>query len=229
MPHRAAAVAAAVLLCLLAALAGCQPVDELDEQVGGPVPAETDGAEEPLGSPVEPMPASLDELLAETGEEARRWQPGARPAEITVELDQSGAWQRASVTFIAAGAEQLLTLTVDAEGLSSERVSLAGLELSPVSAAGLEALPPLPAEAQAPDALAEAAAPILEDCGLRAGPARAVLYTTGAPVAWDGEAWTAPPQWRATVRVDDGGAVLDPATAEPTEPRCLRDDDAGAQ
>lgn len=196
-------VAAAALV-----LAACQPVDEVAD-----APAATPAAvaSDLLGNPDEDFPATLAELRAYGRERALTWQDDPLLSTVTVYLD-GAAWQRVRLTYVAADADRILTVTGDPEGARAERQTLAGLELVPVSAEGVSQLPELPAATLEPAALVEAAAPALEQCGA-AGEVAAVLYANGAPEAWDGEAWTAAPVWRATVLTPQGGVVVRPEDA----------------
>lgn len=219
-PLESATMAFRLLLCsCLLLVVACQPVDEpdLDAHVieGG------EGANDPVGSPQESLPSSLGELLAQHETTAAQWQSGAVVAEIVVSLDEDGSWSRASVTYLAPDADRFLLLEVGPDGTSQERPTLEGLELPTVPADALAELPD-PEALLDPGALRDAAAETLDACGVGSD-AVTVIYATGAPTAWDGQTWTEPPAWRATMS-GDGAAVVDPTTGEPAAAApCLAD------
>lgn len=204
-------------LCALgvAVALGCQPVDDLgtrDETVGTGAGAEVDRR----GAPLTGLPGTLAEVLARAEHEAARWQDGARLAEVAVDVDEEGRLTRAQLTYLAADADRLLAVTVSPDGLREQRPTLGAFDLTPITGDALDALPPLPEGVQEPTALVEAAPAAFATCGVDAVPA-AVLYASGAPLAWhpDTQEWTDTLAWTATVTGDDGvGAVLDPVTAE---------------
>ena len=149
----------------------------------------------------------LDELLATFESTATQWQSEPVVAEIVVELE-SAAWTNAAVTYLAPDADRFLLLRMTAEGMSQERPTLEAFDLLPVTAEGVEEIPS-PDGLLDPSTLVDAAADVLDDCGV--GEPTAVVYATGAPAAWDGERWTETPQWAATV-TGEGAAILDPET-----------------
>lgn len=204
--------AAAVLTALL--VTACQPA-------GAPAPGPTTLASEAgLGAPPAGMPQSLDALLERTEPAALEWQDDPRLAELTVDVAEDGRWIAARALYLAADADRSLSLRLSAGGLAQQRPTLATLGLEPVSGEGLEAVPPLPDDAAEPTALLAAAQPLMGDCGATP-PATQVLYATGAPVSWDGTAWSVPPEWTATVLDGEAsGVVLDPTGAPAAQP-CL--------
>ena len=188
-------------------LVACQPVDDPDldeDDPGGESPAE------PVGAPAHTLPDSLDSLLAELRTTAAQWQADPVVAEVVVELEE-GQWTSATVTYLAADADRFLLLRSGQEGTTEERPTLEGFELAPVDAAGVTAIPG-PGELLDPDELGEAAAEVLEACGV--GEPTSVVYASGAPAAWDGERWTEAPRWRATV-AGEAAALIDATSGTP--------------
>lgn len=196
----------AVLSCVAVFAVGCQPA-------GGPAlgPTELPGARSDgprLGAPEAGLPAQLDDLLIRGRRIAEEWQEAPVLAEVEVDLDDQLRWTGARLTYLAADADRFLALVASGSGFSEQQTTLSTLQAQPVTAEGLDQVPAFPDRALEPATLLEA-----EDaqaCDVRA-PA-SVLYVTGAPVAWDGTQWSAPPQWRVTVTSDEAGAVLDPAS-----------------
>lgn len=208
---RAAAYAVGVAVVLVA----CQPVDDLGG-VEEPSAEEAGADEDRRGAPATGPPGTLDEALTRARGEAARWQEGATLAEIVTDLDAEGTLARARLTFLAADADRLLTVTVTADGVREERPTLAAFDLTPITGEGLGAVPPLPEDVQEPEALAAAAPAAFSTCAAEGAP-DTVLYATGAPLAWrpDEQEWAGPLAWTATVTsAEGGGAVLDPVTAE---------------
>lgn len=206
---------AALVLAAALALAACQPVDDVVTRTGETPPS---AAASPLGAPVHGMPADLAELLSRTEPVARAWQDAPRVAEIRVRFAGRERWSEAEVTYLAADADRLLTVTVGAEGLSRELSTLATLNLRPVSPRGIAALPELPAGVREPAALARAARVALRRCDVGSA-TDGVLYATGAPVSWNGRRWSVPPVWTATVTTPRGGVQVDPLTGD--DLRCV--------
>ena len=207
--------AAAYAVGIAVARAACQPVDDL-AGVEEPGAEETGAGEDRRGAPATGPPGTLGEALARSRDEAARWQEGATLAEIATELDGDGSLARAQLTFLAADADRLLTVTVTADGVRDERPTLATFDLTPITGDGLRAVPPLPGDIQEPEALAAAALAAFSTCAADGAP-DTVLYATGAPLAWrpDAQEWASPLAWTATVTsAEGGGAVLDPVTAE---------------
>lgn len=204
------AVVAAMAVAL--GLAACQPIDDVDTSFRPRAPAST--ATPPLGAPERGTPASVPALLDRTDSAALQWQDAPRVAEVRVGIAGRNRWSAAAVTYLAANADRLFTVTVDSAGATSvERTTLATLEVEPVPEAGLAELPAFPQDAKAPSELVDAARPVLAGCGFRER-VDTVLYASGAPFTWNGEAWSAPPAWRALVLTEDGaGVALDPVTA----------------
>lgn len=203
-------VAAGVAACLL--LVACEPA-------AGPDPdaAETPtGADEAaLGAPAAAgMPASLADLRETSASAAAQWQDDPVLVSMEVELDADGRWTRATATFLAPDADRMYEHVITPEGTSADRPTLATLGLQPVTGSALAEVPDPPEDLTEPAPLAETARPQLEECGAAGRPA-GVLYTTGAPVVWDGSQWTQELRWTATVRTDQGGAiVVDPVSGE---------------
>lgn len=200
-------------------MAGCQPA-------GGPgaAPTETGTAvstSEPLGAPDAAAARTLPDLLAEAEPVAEQWQDQPRLAEIDIALDAQGRWTGARLLYLAAAADRFLALRADGNGLSLQQPTLSTLQARPMSADGLTAVPRLPAGVREPAALVSAAAEALEGCGV-AEPVTAALYATGAPVAWDGNAWTVPPMWSVTLSDAQGrGVVVDPSSGHAGADPCL--------
>src|SRR5690606_2225019 len=138
--------------------------------------------------------------------------------EIVAELSD-GTWTSASTMYLAPDADRFLVVTAG-EGPGQQRPTLATLGIEAVSAHAVAEIPPFPELAQGPLALAEAAQDPLEACGAD-GKVTSVVYGTGAPASWDGERWTEPPRWTATVSSSGGAVVLDPVTAEPQPESCI--------
>jgi len=193
---------ALLLLVAVVALTACQPFGG-PEAIGPTAPA-PDAGGPPVGAPARGLPASLEELRERGAGVAREWQDEPVLAEVEIDLDAEGAWNAARLTYLAADADRFLSLVTSGSGFSQQRPSLATFDLQPVTGEGLDQLPPFPDDAAEPAALAEAAAAACE-----VGDAPTVLYVTGAPVAWDGTAWSEPPVWRATVTgAEAAGAAL---------------------
>jgi hypothetical protein len=211
-----AALRTLALLALLALLSGCQLVDA-PRDAAATAPAADDGREPALGSPVEDWPRTLTALRAVAEPEALAWQDDPVLADLTVWLDEQQRWERVRLTYVAPDAERMLTYRSRPDELRLERPRLAGLQLPVLPAAAVDAIAPFPEAAMEPADLAAAAAAALADCEA-AGPARAVLYATGAPAAWDGTAWTRNPTWRATVVTGAGGVVVDATTGQAFAP-----------
>lgn len=203
---------ARLCLCLLLALAvACQPA-------GGPLGGEptppAGAASDPIGAPEAGLPSDLPTLLDRGERLAQEWQDEPVLAEVEVDLDERGRWAGVRLVYLAADADRFLQLTGEGGGFTQERPSLATLQIQPVPAEGLEQLPLFPDDALAPQELA-AGQPATR-CGVDG--AATVLYATGAPVAWDGTTWSAPPQWRGIVtggpdsEAQDAGARVDVTT-----------------
>lgn len=204
--------AVACALGITAVLAACQPVDDLDEPVDEDLAA---GQVDRRGAPESGLPDTLAATLTQTDVEAARWQEGARVAEVAVEVDGDRLTE-VSVTYVAPDADRLLTVTLTDEGLREERPTLGAFDLEPIPADALAQLPPWPEGLREPTALVEGSDQAFDACGVDGAP-DAVLYASGAPLAWDPDAgdWGGPLGWTATVTTgDDDGVVLDPVTAE---------------
>ena len=209
---RRAALRRLFALAAAAALAACQPVDDLAPEADRTAEVET---ETPLDAPVHGMPGSLTELMARAEPEALAWQDEPVLAEILVEVGRGSEWQRAALTYVAANADRQLVLTVTAEEVREELTTLAALQLKPLSPRAVAQIPALPPEAKQPAELVRLARAALRECRI-AGAPEGVLYATGAPAAWNGRRWTAPPQWTATVATGDGAVQFDPLTGAAT-------------
>lgn len=210
---------AAGTLAVLAAAAGCQPV-ESEVPPAEDVPAgaiDGDGGTGTAGD-TGTLPSDVPTLLADLEQTAAEWQPETVIVEVAIALDGE-RWREASVTYLAPDADRMLLVQADAEGTRQQRPTLETLDLEPVAAAGLAEVPPLPAGLLEPRALVEGAGEALEECST--GEVRSVLYSSGAPAAWDGAAWTEPPAWAATLAGPDGGLVVDPVTADALPDGCL--------
>lgn len=204
--------AVACALGITVALAACQPVDDLGDPVEeSPAPEEADRR----GAPPTGLPATLAAALAQADVEAARWQEGARIAETAVELDGDRLTE-VRVTYVAPDADRLLTVTLTEEGLREERPTLGAFDLEPIPGDALAQLPPWPEGLQEPTALVQGSDQAFDVCDVE-GAADAVLYASGAPLAWDPDAgdWGVPLGWTATVSGQDGaGVVLDPVSAD---------------
>ena len=131
--------------------------------------------------------------------------------EVEVDLDESLAWTAARLTYVTAEADNFLTLVAAGTGFTQQRPTLSTVQAQPLPIEAVAQIEEFPAEAVEPAQLVTSAA--AGACDI-AAPAT-VLYITGAPVAWDGTAWSSPPAWRATVITPDGsGAALDAVSAE---------------
>lgn len=215
---RSRAVFAALVVA--AGLGACQPIDDVDTGSRAPDAGSAEATPQ-LGAPVRGAPASIAALLERTDSAALQWQDQPRVAEVRVGIAGRDRWAAAAVTYLAADADRLFTVTVDSAGATSvERTTLATLEVEPVPEPGLADVPLFPDDAQAPTELAAAARPVLSACGFRER-IDTVVYTSGAPFTWNGEAWSQPPAWRALVLTEGGaGVALDPVTAEPLTTDC---------
>ena len=196
--------AVAALGCALVLVVACQPA-------GGPPSADptataTSADGSPLGAPPAGMARTLSELTGRGMLVAEEWQDEPVLVEIEVDLNDQGQWQAARLVYVAAEAERFLALTAAGGGFTQEQPTLSTLQV-----------PPLPEDAAAPRDVA--ASPEVEQCEVGAAPT--VLYTTGAPVAWDGTTWTSPPQWRVTVTSADGGAAAAFDDVSASSARCL--------
>lgn len=199
----------------VALAASCQPVDD-----GVPPAGETVGASAPTevrGSPASRLTEDLGAMLDGLGSTAAQWQAGTRVVEVVVELD-GDAWQRATVTYLAPDADRFLVVDTTPEGTSQQRPTLATLDLPPVPGAALEQVPPWPTDALEPAALVEVSAQAREDCGV--GEVTSVVYASGAPAAWNGEAWTEPPTWTATLSDGASAVIVDPVTGAAPADAC---------
>jgi hypothetical protein len=198
-------------------LAACQLVDR------AAVPRVKGGGSavaEPLGAPDEQFPQTLGTLLDHAGHVAQGWQDGAVPVEVTVQLEQ-GRWRSAVVIYVAPDADHFLRFAASSNGVEQSRPTLATLSLQPIGRLAAARIPPLPARGLDPDALLSAAAPSLADCGIDPRSSQ-VLYSTGAPFAWDGNRWTQTLTWTATVSDRKHLLVLDPVSAKPARTDACR-------
>ncbi|CAN5688853.1 hypothetical protein BH24ACT14_BH24ACT14_08780 [soil metagenome] len=198
---------------------GCQPA-------GGPGAAPTQAdpvvaTTEPLGAPDDVAARTLPDLLSQAQRVAKQWQDQPRLAEIDIALDGQGGWTGVRMLYLAAEADRFLALRADGNGLAQQQPTLSTLRAHPISAAGLTEVPRLPAGVREPAELVSAAAEALDSCGV-AGPVTAALYATGAPVAWDGDAWTVAPLWSATLSDAQGrSVVVDPSSGRTGADPCL--------
>ena len=199
----------AVALCCVSVLtAACQLTGG---PAAGPSEVRSGGSAQPrLGAPDEALPSTLDELLARGRPVAEEWQVEPVLSEVEVDLDAEDRWLGARLAYLAADADRFLSLVASGTGFSQQRVTLGTLQVQAVTGDGLGEVPRLPERALGPEALAAAEA--VGTCGV--GRPVTVLYSTGAPYAWDGTAWTEAPRWRATITDETAGAVLDVTTGE---------------
>ena len=202
------------LLALTGLAAGCQLVDEPIPPPRTPTPSGLP----PLGSPGEEFPTTIAELQAFTRPEAQVWQEEPVLTDVTVWLGPDGRWQQFRAGYVAAHADRLLTVRATPARLRVQRPLLAGLELLELGDEAVRDIAPFPGEALEPAALGRASRTALAACEVDGAPVEAVIYATGAPGSWDGEAWTVVPTWRATVVTADGGAVVDPTSGSPFAP-----------
>lgn len=206
---------AVVLLWCAALLAvACQPA-------GGPgaSPTPTSGAAtgSAIGAPPSGLPRTLEQLTQRGLLVAEEWQDEPVLVEIEVDLDDEGRWHGARLVYLAADADRFLALTTAGSGFSQQQPTLSTLEVPPIPAAAVAEIPEFPEGAAAPADLV--AVPDVAECGVHMQPT--VLYTTGAPVAWDGVTWTSPPAWRATVTAHEGDAAAVFADVTGGDVRCL--------
>jgi len=200
-------------------MAGCQPA-------GGPGAAPTPAGaavstSEPLGAPDDAPARTLPDLLAEAEPVAEQWQDQPRLAEIDIALDAQGGWTAARLLYLAAAADRFLAVRADGSGLSWQQPTLSTLQARPISSDGLTDVPTLPEGVREPAELVSAAAAALDSCGVTQ-PVTDALYATGAPVAWDGNAWTTEPTWSATLSDAQGrGVVVDPSSGGAGADPCL--------
>lgn len=209
----------AALLVVATGAAGCQPFD--DEPPPDAVGTQTpDGDAAAVGAPDAGVPGDLAGLVARTKPEASRWQPQPQPAEAVIELD-GASWRAASVTYVAAGAESVLVVRVEPDGLSTQRVNFEPLGLEPIPADALADLPPL-GQVSPPAGLVGAAEAEFGACDAEP-PAAEIRLATGAPASWEGDGWAQEPRWRAVVTDAEGvGVRLDAVSADVVdEDRCV--------
>ncbi len=205
-------VAAALIMLLVAA---CQPA-------GAPSAAPSQGspARDGRRAPERGVPQTLDELVARVEPAALEWQDEPHLAEVSVALGADGSWTQARAVSLAAGADRLLTGGVTPDGLFQQRTTRSTLGLQPVSGDGRVELPARPDDVAEPRHLVAAAEAPVAACD--AGPVVQVLYATGAPVSWDGQAWSVAPEWTATLTDAQGaGATVDPAGDGPVADPCI--------
>ena len=189
-----------VLCCVLTLAVGCQPSG--GPGAGGAAQPSDGPTGRPLGAPVAGLPATLDELFTRGHQIAEEWQ--AEPVLVEVEVDVAGGrWSDARLVYVAADSDRFLQLAATDGGFSQERITLSTLQVEAVPSEGVEQIPPFPDGALEPAELAAAQA--VAACGV--ADQASVFYVTGAPVAWDGTAWSPPPQWRATVTAPEGGGA----------------------
>lgn len=227
-----------LLIALLAlAVSACQLVDPPDQAATGEVgTADGLGAESDdlLGNPEDEWPTTLAGLLALVRPEALLWQDAPVLADLTVWFAPPGVlapsravdtptaaprpdavpWARVRLTFVAAGADRMLTVRATPDRLSLQRPRLAGLALPELPPQAVEQMESLPAGVLEPHALAHASRGALAQCDDDGDPVVAVLYATGAPAAWNPEAgqWDPVPTWRATVLTETVGVSVDPTS-----------------
>ena len=197
-----------VLCCVLTLAVGCQPFG--GPGAGGPAAPSERATGRPLGAPVAGLPATLEDLLTRGHRIAEEWQ--TEPVLVEVEVDvAAGRWRDARLVYLAADADRFLQLVATDGGFSQERITLSTLQVEPVPSEGVAQIPAFPDDALEPPDLA-AAEPVAA-CGV--SDEASVFYVTGAPVAWDGTAWSRAPEWRATVTAPDGaGATVDVAGSD---------------
>ena len=210
-----------LLVAAVAMLAiACQPSDDPRETVGQGEQAAPE--EPPVGVVAGGVPQTLGGLFDRVDEPAGEWQSGARPAEILTRMSEESVGS-ARVTFVSGGADRFLVVNLSDDGMSQDAPSLAGLELGILPSGAVDEIEPADALADAP-ALIDAAAPALDECGF-GDEVTSVLYTTGAPAAWTGDAWAEAPSWRGLLRVGDAGTVhVDPRSGELSDDGCRPSD-----
>lgn len=201
---RAMRVLVAFLVLLAAA---CQPIG--GPSVTAPTPGDDGATGRPLGAPDAGVASTLDDLVTRGHAIAEEWQADPVLSEVQVDLDAAGGWSQARLVYVAGDADRMLQLETAGAGFTQQRPSLGTLNIQPVPGEALTEVPAFPDDAMAPQKLATA--PAAGECGI-SGQAT-VLYTSGAPYAWDGTTWTDPPAWTATVTAAGGSAVrLDPVS-----------------
>lgn len=193
------------LVLALVALA-CQPVD-----------SDLDLAEPSPSGGIAPHIGALQQHLEAA---ASRWQDHPRMAELVVEVDEQRRAVRAAATYVAAGAEEVLSVSLDAEGVDQYRQPLREYGVGPLPVAAVEEIPRLPERVLDPGALLEAAAGARSECGSTATPTR-VIYATGAPAAWQGTSWRTAPSWGGIVVAGDEAVAVSPTTGDPVPPGCI--------
>lgn len=205
------------ILALVVLAAGCQLVDSAEDLPQGPS-QDPVAAEDPLGSPEDDFPSTLAGLRAFAGPEALTWQEEPVLVDMTVWMRPSGAWEQLRATYVAVDADRFLTVRATPERLRVERPRLEGLQLPELPEAAVAGIPSLPEGLLEPVDLGAAAADALAACEAGGEDVVAVVYATGAPAAWDGEAWSTPPEWRATVVTGSTGVAVDPTSGTALDP-----------
>jgi hypothetical protein len=211
---RVLAVAGAAVL-----VGACQPIDSGDvprdelEATGTPAPPAR-GAPATAG-----LPGDIEALLSGLSSTAGEWQASPVPVEVVAGVD-GGVWGSAAITYLAPDADRFLLVTVTPDGTSQQRPTLETFGLQPITGGAIEAVPS-PDGLMPPAALLDSAADLLDDCDVDEE-ITTIIYTTGAPAAWDGTAWTEPLAWEAVLSTADGeGATVDARTGRPGSSPCL--------
>lgn len=210
---RTVVVVACLALVVLACTPGEEPVLPIEGESGEPAAA----PEEPLGAPDSVFVPTLRELTARGREAALAWQDDPRLAEVVALFDDDGAVTTAELTYLAADADRILSVTVTAGGVTPTRIRLDNFSLAPIDDFSLDAIAPLPGRALDPIDLAEAAASALSDCGVSGDPT-SVVYASGAPWSWNDGNWEPRPTWSAAVRSGSVGAVVLDVDGGPADP-----------
>lgn len=198
------ALLAAALAVGMSPLAACEPVEE--DLVQG-TPESPQSGQGP--------PEDLAGMIALTDAAADEWVEGATVVEVVVPQDAETVVR---VTYVAPDTDRMLVVEATDDGLVEQQPTFETLGFSELTATALDAVPD-PEGVLDPDELPGAAEETLEACGVEK--VDELLYTTGAPAAWDGAQWTSEPAWEITVLGASGdGAVLD-GDGEPREDPCI--------
>ncbi len=200
---RIAALATAFALGIVP-LSACEPVEE-DLVQGSPVSPSSEGD----------PPEDLAGMVALTDVAADEWVEGATVVEVVIPEDEETLVR---TTYVAPDTDRMLVVEVGGGGLVEQQPTFETLGFSELTAAALDAVPELDGVLE-PGELPGAAEETLRACGVEE--VDELLYTTGAPAAWDGTQWTSQPAWEITVLGAGGeGAVLD-GDGEPREDPCI--------
>ena len=198
------AALATALAVGLAPLVACEPVEE---DLVGESPATPSSEAGP--------PEDLAGMVALTDVAADEWVEGATVVELVV---PEGDDTIVRTTYVAPDTDRMLVVEATGDGLVEQQPTFETLGFSELTGAALEAVPDLEGVLE-PGELPGAAEEALEACGVEE--IDELLYTTGAPAAWDGAQWTAPPAWEITVLDADGDGAVLAGDGEPRQDPCI--------